>query len=340
MATKSQKVKLGIFVTGATLLLVVTLVVFAGLKLGEDKDTYFIYFTDSVSGLEVGAPVKLRGVRVGVINEIKVDPDSVEQVKVSIGLEKGTPIKKDSTAIMVFQGITGLKFIEIQDGTADSDLLPPGSNIPPGESAIDKITGRAEDLAVKAEQVMNNVLDITRPSNRRKIDSILSNTDELIKNLNALSKKTLDVLDEVEKVIDENRKPLKRAIVSVEGTSDRAERTMASVEGLVNEARATLKGLKLEETMAGLNQTNELVQQRLLNVDLSGAVQRVTVVLGALQVALERMSNVVGQNQEQLRATMYNLRIATDSLKQFSREIEEKPNRLLFSDAPEERELP
>lgn len=340
MATHAQKLKLGIFVATASVLMITTILIFAGIKIGEDRASYTIYFKESVSGLELGAPVKLRGVRVGVVQEIQVDPESVEQVKVLVALQPGTPIKTDSTAILVFQGITGLKFIEIQDGTATAGLLPRDSVIPEGKSIVTLLTGRAEDLTIKAEQVLNNIIDVTRPENRKKIDNILTETELALINFNKLSTRIVDLLDAVMVIIDDNRKPLKSAIVAVSSTAKRADGTMASVEGLVTEARTTLRGLQLETTVGDLRETNKLLQDKLLDVDLSGTIQRVAVTLGALQIALEQMSQVVGQNKEQLRATMYNIRIATESLKQFGRQVESDPSQLLFAEPPQERDIP
>ncbi len=276
MATKSQKVKLGIFVTAFFVLFGGTLVVFAGMKVWEDKDEYKIYFSDSVSGLELGAPVKLRGVRVGTVTDIAVDPDEIERVRVDVELRPETPMKVDSRATLQFQGITGLKFIEISDGTEDADPLPEGSVIPQGETALSRITGRADDISIKVEQVMNNLLDITREQNRRRIDSILNETDLALKNFNELSERIVALSDGVLELINDNRGNIRRTLTSIEGTSRSAEQTMQSVEGLVREVRSTMKGMQFEETMANLNETNSMVQERLLNVDFSGTLQRVT----------------------------------------------------------------
>lgn len=340
MATRSQKVKLGIFVVGFTLLFAGTLIVFAGMKIWEDKDHYTIYFTESVSGLEVGAPVKLRGVAVGTVNSLQVDPESVERVKVEVELNPGSPIKVDSRATLQFQGITGLKFVEISEGTIEAQPLPEGSVIAEGESAFTQIAAHAEGLAVKADLLFDNLLDITRDENRQKVDRILSNTDEAIASFNQLSKSVVALTDSILSLIDDNRDMIRQTLISLEGTSTRAESTMAGVEALVGDVRTTVNSMNLGEAVANLNETNLMIQDQLRDVDLSGTLQRVTVTLAALQIALQQLTQVVGQNQDQLRSTMYNLRTATESLKEFGRKVEEQPSRLLFDSAPSERRLP
>ena len=88
MATKSQKVKLGIFLIATVALFIVSLVLITGMEMWEDQDRYYIEFTESVSGLEVGAPVKLRGVGVGSVTQIRLDRENVEIVKVFTSASK------------------------------------------------------------------------------------------------------------------------------------------------------------------------------------------------------------------------------------------------------------
>ena len=89
MATRSEKVKLGIFLTVSGLLLAGALAVLTGSEVWEERDKYVIKFRESVSGLEAGAPVKQRGVRVGYVGDIRVSPENVEEVQVWIKIKRG-----------------------------------------------------------------------------------------------------------------------------------------------------------------------------------------------------------------------------------------------------------
>lgn len=89
---------------------------------------------DSVSGLRLGAPVELAGVRVGAVDRIGVDPAKFEAV-VDMLIEPQVKIPKDSIASIRTAGIIGDKFIKLSPG-AETDNLGDSGEITDTESAI------------------------------------------------------------------------------------------------------------------------------------------------------------------------------------------------------------
>ena len=122
MSTRAQKVRLGIFLVSAALIFGGSIVVLAGLKLWNPKDRYFVRYEESISGLELGSTVKMKGVRVGQVEDIDIG-DDVESVVVTLSLNPGTPIPEDTRAVMTSIGITGLKFIELTGGSGKAMAL-------------------------------------------------------------------------------------------------------------------------------------------------------------------------------------------------------------------------
>ena len=68
-STRNQAI-IGAFVIGAVLLAVVGVVVFGSGKLFKKVDNFVLYFEGSVKGLNIGAPVTFRGVRIGSVTGI------------------------------------------------------------------------------------------------------------------------------------------------------------------------------------------------------------------------------------------------------------------------------
>lgn len=91
----------------------------------KDYDTYLAYFTESVSGLNRQAPVKYKGVQVGSVREIELDPDDPQRVQLVLGIEHGVPIKQDTVAVLSVQGLTGIAFLDLEGGSRESPLLAP-----------------------------------------------------------------------------------------------------------------------------------------------------------------------------------------------------------------------
>jgi len=72
MSKQANPTLIGAFVVGATALLLAALLVFGGSKLFSEQRRFTLFFAESVNGLNVGAPVKMRGVQVGKVTEIVV----------------------------------------------------------------------------------------------------------------------------------------------------------------------------------------------------------------------------------------------------------------------------
>jgi phospholipid/cholesterol/gamma-HCH transport system substrate-binding protein len=89
----------------------------------HDDVLYRIHFPDSVSGLAVGDPVKYRGVDVGTVKSMIIDPDNSLLVRVDVRLRKETPVKTDTRASLVLKGITGGVFIELNGGDPAAQTL-------------------------------------------------------------------------------------------------------------------------------------------------------------------------------------------------------------------------
>jgi phospholipid/cholesterol/gamma-HCH transport system substrate-binding protein len=82
----------------------------------SDDVVYRIHFPESVSGLTIGDPVKFRGIDVGTVKAMLIDPDNSRLVLVDVRLRKETPVKTDTRASLAMKGITGVVFVELNGG--------------------------------------------------------------------------------------------------------------------------------------------------------------------------------------------------------------------------------
>ncbi len=100
-------------IVGAVVLaLIAGLAGFSAWLVKSDIDTlataYAIYFEGSVTGLQEGSQVQYRGIPVGRIVTIGIDPDNVERVRAIAEIDDNTPITEDTIATLEMQGITGI----------------------------------------------------------------------------------------------------------------------------------------------------------------------------------------------------------------------------------------
>jgi phospholipid/cholesterol/gamma-HCH transport system substrate-binding protein len=89
----------------------------------RDDVTYRIRFPDSVSGLAAGDTVKFRGVDVGTVGAMGIDPIDPRLVRVDVRLRKDTPVKTDTRASLAMKGITGVVFVELNGGDPAAKTL-------------------------------------------------------------------------------------------------------------------------------------------------------------------------------------------------------------------------
>ncbi len=125
METRANHFLVGLFVLSLTALLAFAGLWFARANLGEAQSVYHTLFRGSVTGLSIGSTVRYRGVPVGTVTDIRIDPDNVERILVVLGLRPGTPVKTDTVASLQPQGITGLSFVQLTGGTQEAAQMLP-----------------------------------------------------------------------------------------------------------------------------------------------------------------------------------------------------------------------
>jgi phospholipid/cholesterol/gamma-HCH transport system substrate-binding protein len=219
MSSKSQKVRVGLFIAVTGVLLAIVLITFAGMRFWEGKDRYQIVFSGTVMGLEKGARVFQNGLKVGTVEDIAVAKDDLRNVQVTIALNEGTPIHADTKATLQFAGITGLKVIDLRTEAAQSPAVPPGSRIAAGETVIDKLQKQAETIAEQSAEMMTRA---------NKLVGQLEGMDEVVAGARTTAANLADASASLKGMVAENRQTLRGTMVAIQGT---ATRVTALVDG-------------------------------------------------------------------------------------------------------------
>lgn len=337
MITRAQRIRLGIFVVASVGILLALFVAVVGTTLWTDRDNYRVRYRISVSGLEIGAPVKYNGVRVGRVESIKIDPKQVSHTLVSISLEAATPVKDNTRAVLNIQGITGLKFIELVGGTSEAATLNPGSEIEAGTSVVDKLTGQAENISIKAELLINQLLDLTGDSNRALVTDVLARAGSL---MNTLDKTITKNADELENVMKGLSLASNRLAAALEEIRRAAQETREAVVGI---RRATEKVLDAKRVAGVLDEAKEAIgdaRKRMGKNEMGKVTRLIERLLTRTNALVERMDLVVDRSREDIRASLRHLAETSENLRDFSRLIREDPSRLLRAKERRERELP
>ncbi len=268
MVSKAQKIRLGIFITIGSFLILLFIVVVAGSRLMQKRDIYYVQFADvSVSGLQVGGSVNYHGIKVGRVDNIKIDPDDVSKVIITISVERGTPIKEDVEATLVPVGITGLKSVEIRGGTQQAKLVKPKSFLKTGVSTFEDITGKAVSIAEKVEIIAANLTQITGSENQKNVSEILRQTSMLLSDTRENLSSTLENLT----VIAANAANIAES--ASKNLNDLTQATVSNMDKLTNTTTVQIEqlGSNLNQSISQLTkQTNALISDTQYRINAVG----------------------------------------------------------------------
>lgn len=262
--TNEQKV--GLFFLVGVLLVALAVEVTVGMGLlTRGYDLYVNY--RSVEGLRTGDPVQVAGLKLGRVDAIALQADSV---RVKLRLERAAVVHRDSIARLDYQALSGNRFIAISLGSPTAPLLKNGDTIE-GE-----VPPSITDFVDQLQGVAHSVEDLA--------DSLNQNQDRVLKSINGL--------------IEDNRTSLQHALDNLDSITakfDRGEGTMAKLLNdptLYQRATAVLTDLqKVSNRLA----RGEGDLGRLVNSDgaLYDEVRETVATLNATATNLEEISSRV-----------------------------------------------
>ncbi|MCT7589559.1 MlaD family protein [Aliarcobacter butzleri] len=254
MDTKINFFKIGLFVSSLFTLLVIFIFWLGKYGLEDKKyDDYSIFFSESVSGLNIGSSIKFMGFEVGTVKDIKINPYNSEEILIDIQIQKGTPIKEDNFAILGNLGITGLKYIELKGGSNNSKLL--GENqygmkvIKSKTSALTTFVDSTEDITKEITILLGQMKKVLNDENISNFSSLLSKSEKSMANIEQFSA----YLVKNEKKIDELINSMKNfantgnsSFASVKTSADSFKELTTKIKEEFDKGTFDLKGMSSE----------------------------------------------------------------------------------------------
>ncbi len=306
--------KLGIFVLLGVAGLVATALALGIRSLRADTIDYHTYFDESVQGLEVGAPVKYRGVSVGSVAAAEIAPDR-RHVDVTLALEVGKvrhlglaepvpgrpdahiAVPPDLRAQLGSQGITGVKFVNL-------DFFDPKTNPVPELSFTP-----AENTIPAAASLMKSLED-----------SLVRTLDQLPGVLDGMQV-ALGRIDEVLAGFQEQGIPdaLAKMLANLDGAVSDLRRTV----GQIDRARLPDKTAKaIEDLDLAAAKMGRILDQIDGDAGLVASAKRATDSVGGVGRKVERSA-------AELDRTLRDLGDAARAVRDFADELERDPEMLL-----------
>ena len=291
MEAKVNLVAVGVFVIVLTMAAIGSvLYLSSGKYYRKTYDTYRTYMSESVSGLNLNAPVRYRGVEVGRVRGIALAPDNVELVQLTLDIDRGTPVKEDTVAMLETQGLTGISYIDLTSGHRDSPPLKtkPGQEYPviqSGTSLMSRLETSVPVLLAGLNRVSDNMSAALDEENQRALKNTLADLERLSRTLAARSA-TIDSALADAALTARNAERLTEQLPRL---VERVERSASSFDRMTSQlgAAGASASSTIDSTRADLQQfTGETLPE----------VRALTAELRELTATLQRVADKVERN--------------------------------------------
>ena len=134
MENRAHALAAGLFVMVLSMALIATASWFTGDTGTRDK--YLVVSESPVTGLNAQATVRYRGVTVGKVENISLDPNNHRVILIRIAVDKNVPLNTKAYAQLGYQGLTGLAFVQLNEESDEGERLITS----PGQSRKNSLT--------------------------------------------------------------------------------------------------------------------------------------------------------------------------------------------------------
>ncbi len=181
---------------GAFVLLMAALL--AGMAAWLARDTaqrreYELSSKEAVTGLQLQAGVRYKGVPVGKVTAIGLDKQSPGNVLVRIAIDDSAPITQSTFASLGFQGVTGLAFVQLDDPGTSSELVATSAaqpaRIPMRPGLMSRLSEQGSNLVAQLEQASQRINALLAPDNQKNLMGAIGNMGQAAAQLGQLSQR-------------------------------------------------------------------------------------------------------------------------------------------------------
>ena len=246
MESKAHALAAGLFtlLLGAAL---IAIVMWFG-KREAQSVFYTMYTTGSVNGLKPDAPVRYRGVDVGRVTSIRLEPGGTGRIQLEIGIGADTPVTGGTYAQLGYQGITGIAYVQLnEDGKSKEALL--ADNGKPAQIRM------KPSILDEGEALFNNIAALTEKlggmfdtQSQNKMGNALAGIEDLARHAGNVAKTMQSATRDVPALVVETgqlARDARESLKRIDQIAGNADKLMTSASQLA---------LKLDERMTTLDQ--------------------------------------------------------------------------------------
>jgi phospholipid/cholesterol/gamma-HCH transport system substrate-binding protein len=319
----SNELKVGILGLVTLALLIFGYKYLKGSNLLDTNKTYYIKYHD-VGQMDASSPVLTRGLKVGTVTKVELDPEDPDLVLVTIDIKNEIKLPKETKAVMVQQGLMGGKAIVLQyEKYCENDCLP-NKSIIQGEIAGMLSSMVSKDEVKEYTQVVGNqlnaILDTSKGNPNTQLAGTVKNIhiilDNLAKSTVQLNKllttsstsiqKSLGNLDVLTSSLSKNASSISNSLKNLESISNNlkqsdpgklvktADQTFQELNKTIDESQKSIQKLNniLTDINSGNGSLGKLIKDPSLYQNLSKSTKNLDLLLQDLRLNPKRYLHI------------------------------------------------
>jgi phospholipid/cholesterol/gamma-HCH transport system substrate-binding protein len=298
MENKAHALAAGLFLLLLGLALAASVAWFQGDR--TERVHYTVVARSGVPGLNLKAPVKLRGVEVGYVDSIGFDPADPRQILVGIAVDASAPVSTATYAQLGLQGVTGLSFVGLEEADSKAPLrrAAPGARLALRPTLLDRLAESGPGLVAGFAETAARLNALLSDDNRAQLGRTLAGLQQAAGDTSKLMA-----------ALQPGARQLPGLLQDADTAAQRAQAALTRIEALAADGQQLAQELKARA--AALDQ-------------LQAAAAQVQATSRNLELAL------VGETAPRTRPVLADVSAATRSIERAADALGEQPQSLLF----------
>lgn len=293
MENKAKYTVVGFFVLSFSIAMIAFILWLARIDINkDDQKEYRLYITKSVSGLKPKSVVYYKGLEVGSVKTIQVNPTNLEEIEIILNVSKPHLVKSDTIAQIESQGVTGNKIIELSGGTQNAPLLQVNNDgffvIPVKNTLLDNLSHNASNIGNKADLFLSKLNTLLN-------DKTMENVETLLTNVNNSTKTFGNTVQSVESLIN---KDIHKSLENIDQLTQNITALTNNVNQLIkNDIQSVIKDVK-QTAQSAQNVDEVLVQFENTLIKLNNTVDNFNLNGGNMLFQTREITYGPGENRQ------------------------------------------
>lgn len=297
MAYLKEEIKAGLIILSSIIILGGFVVLTGGSSFFEKFDTYYVKVKNS-AGLEEGAQVKLGGVRVGRVLQIKAPDVPNGPVLIKIGLKEKTVLYKGTQAMITQVGLVGDIYLLLSVDNTTGGRIKTGEVIPSEEQVqFSALMAKVNDMSRSVDILMKDIGTVFSRKNSENIGKLIEDTD---------------------KAVTSGSSNLKQMVLALKASNDKLEHVLSEVEDMMKGNKGEVSQLILK-AKEGIGKAGDMMK----------AIEETASSVGKTTKSVDKTVTQQAQNLENLMTTLQK---TTEDMQAILQEIKHKPWSIMYKE--------